>query len=577
MLARWSLRTKLVVLAALALLPVLGLAGWQARVQQNARVTETTSALSLAAEIAVARYGELVGASARLLSATCLSDAPQLAASLSPAPTDMARCEAYLSKLLAAYPGQYSTFVITDEQGVARCASTPTAVGMTFADREIFQKARRANGIVFSEQISSRLGPHTVVPIALPIVRDGAFQGMCAIGITLKALADAMAAQPESREGIGVALIDRAGVSVGGDAEAMRRLPPSARMAAAIAGRQNEFSEYGQDGALYAFRLRAIDGSALFAVVSAPIAGGLLVWAGPWMGFAFVALATVIALVVIWLGADRWCVRPLRYIQNFADKVARGEDIKLAPAYPWTPEMASVGAGVTAMAEAIASREAELRAGLEQRDHMLREIHHRVKNNLQMISSLLNLQAGEIRSPRIRRFFGDAQNRVLALSILHRHLYERSSWSLVDFQQFISDLVRQISVGRAPSGRAAPRFHIRAPTMAVGPDTAIPIGLIVTEAVSMALGHDFSGVTTPEIRIDAAEHGEDVELVIEDNGVDREKSALGQDGRGGFALTLIRGLAMQLGGEATVERKGDGGSRVCVVFPTPAPDEPVDA
>ena len=65
------------------------------------------------------------------------------------------------------------------------------------------------------------------------------------------------------------------------------------------------------------------------------------------------------------------------------------------------------------MAEAIAVREAELRAGLEQRDHMLREIHHRVKNNLQMISSLLNLQAGEIRSPRIRRFFGDAQNRVL--------------------------------------------------------------------------------------------------------------------------------------------------------------------
>ena len=79
---------------------------------------------------------------------------------------------------------------------------------------------------------------------------------------------------------------------------------------------------------------------------------------------------------------------------------------------------------------------------------MLREIHHRVKNNLQMISSLLNLQAGEIRSPRIRRFFGDAQNRVLTLSILHRHLYERTSWSLVDFQRFISDLVRQISVGR---------------------------------------------------------------------------------------------------------------------------------
>ena len=145
------------------------------------------------------------------------------------------------------------------------------------------------------------------------------------------------------------------------------------------------------------------------------------------------------------------------------------------------------------MAAAIASREHELKAGLEQRDHMLREIHHRVKNNLQMISSLLNLQAGEIRSPRIRRFFGDAQNRVLTLSILHRHLYERSSWSLVDFQQFISDLVRQISVARPGVERPTPRYQIRAPIMAVGPDIAIPVGLIVTEAVGRALNHDFSG------------------------------------------------------------------------------------
>jgi two-component sensor histidine kinase len=101
---------------------------------------------------------------------------------------------------------------------------------------------------------------------------------------------------------------------------------------------------------------------------------------------------------------------------------------------------------------------------------MLREIHHRVKNNLQMISSLLNLQAGEIRSPRIRRFFGDAQNRVLTLSILHRHLYERSSWALVDFQQFISDLVRRsrsaaaIPSGRSRATRSARRSWRSAPT-----------------------------------------------------------------------------------------------------------------
>jgi two-component sensor histidine kinase len=199
---------------------------------------------------------------------------------------------------------------------------------------------------------------------------------------------------------------------------------------------------------------------------------------------------------------------------------------------------------------------------------MLREIHHRVKNNLQMISSLLNLQAGEIRSPRIRRFFGDAQNRVLTLSILHRHLYERTSWSLVDFQRFISDLVRQISVAGANGGsHSLPRFHIRAPIMAVGPDTAIPVGLIVTEVVSSALDHDFSGVATPEIRIEAAESDGQVTFVIEDNGLDKDIGSIGSAGRGVFGMTLIRGLAMQLGGEVTIASRDGGGTRVVVTFP----------
>jgi two-component sensor histidine kinase len=274
-------------------------------------------------------------------------------------------------------------------------------------------------------------------------------------------------------------------------------------------------------------------------------------------------------VAALWLGADRWCVRPLRHIQDFAGRVARGESVALEGPPTWTPEMLSVAARVSEMAAAIASREQELKAGLEQRDHMLREIHHRVKNNLQMISSLLNLQAGEIRSPRIRRFFGDAQNRVLTLSILHRHLYERSSWSLVDFQQFISDLVRQISVARPGIERPQPRYTIRAPIMAVGPDIAIPVGLIVTEAVGRALNHDFTAAATPEVRIEAHEKGEEVELVIEDNGLDQ---ATGNAPRGNFGLTLIRGLAMQLGGEIDMVPRPGGGTRVIVNFPMPRDD-----
>jgi two-component sensor histidine kinase len=573
---RWSLRSKLVTLVALALLPVLGLAAWQSKLQEVSVVSQRVAALGSVSDVAVARYASLFEASRRLLTAACADDSVEQSAAAEPSSAIAGRCGGYLSTLLAAYPGQYSTALVTDDQGVARCASDAKALGMSFADRDVFQRAQPAKGLVVGDTIASRMTQHAIIPIAVPIIRDGTFRGMCAVGIRLRALAQ-VAAQGEGAGGTAVAVVDGSGAALGGDAMAIRRLPVPARLVEALTGGQSTFSDSGQDGSLYEFRVRPVGGNALFVVVSAPVGTDSLSLAGIWAGFFLVVLASIAVLLVIWFGADRWCVRPLRYIQDFADKVARGEHITLSPRQPWSPEMASVGAGVTAMAEAISSREAALRANLEQRDHMLREIHHRVKNNLQMISSLLNLQAGEIRSPRIRRFFGDAQNRVLTLSILHRHLYERSSWSLVDFQQFISDLVRQISVGRARGDLPAPRFHIRAPIMAVGPDTAIPIGLIVTEAVSIALTHDFSRAATPEIRIETSERGEEVELVIEDNGVARDDGAAIPDGKGGFALTLIRGLAMQLGGEVTIERNPEGGNRVIVVFPTPAEDEAVNA
>ena len=111
--------------------------------------------------------------------------------------------------------------------------------------------------------------------------------------------------------------------------------------------------------------------------------------------------------------------------------------------------------------------------------------------------------------------------------------------------------------------------------MAVGPDVAIPIGLIVTEAVSSALNRNFGNVTAPEIRIEAADKAGTVELTIEDNGAEGT-GLLRPDIRGGFGLTLIRGLAMQLGGEAQISPREGGGMRVAVTFPMPQ-DQEADA
>jgi len=567
-MARWSLRMNLVAVVALASLPVLGLVAWathdQAEVLRAARVDKVVAE----AEIAVSGHREFLEGSRRLLVSACAEDAVEKSADPAAPQATVDQCEGFLARLLRKFPAEYSALVVTDAAGDIRCSTVPPSDGKSLGDRDIFKSVRDARTFIVGSTIASRVTSSTIIPLAVPVMADDRFMGMCALGVSLKAFGDLGLSNTTD-----AVIVDRGGAPVAGKAVLSFALPAAESLARAIKADRSAFTDYGQDGLPYEFHLLPLAGKALFTVTAVPAGGGVAVLLRDWGLFLLTVFAVGIALLATWIAADRWGVQPLRQLQAFAGKVAHGESFILAPPPSWSPEMIAVGKGINEMAAAIASRETELRSGLEQRDHMLREIHHRVKNNLQMISSLLNLQAGEIRSPRLRRFFGDAQNRVLTLSILHRHLYERSSWSLVDFQQFISDLVRQLSVARPRPGQA-PRYHIRAPIMAVGPDTAIPVGLIVTEAVSSALSHDFSGVAQPEIRIEATEKPDgQAELVIEDNGVDTHHGSIDPEFRGGFGVTLVRGLAMQLGGEVAIVAREGGGMRISVVFPLPREDQ----
>ncbi len=139
-------------------------------------------------------------------------------------------------------------------RATARCASAPTAVGMGFSDREIFQQVRDTRKFAVGAQLASRVTPNAVIPTALPILQGGEFRGMCAIGISLRSFAD-LVTPAAAADQIAVSLVDRRGVSLAGNAEAARVLPVAVRLAAAIVGGQKAFRDFGQDGQLYEFRL----------------------------------------------------------------------------------------------------------------------------------------------------------------------------------------------------------------------------------------------------------------------------------------------------------------------------------
>jgi PAS domain S-box-containing protein len=205
-------------------------------------------------------------------------------------------------------------------------------------------------------------------------------------------------------------------------------------------------------------------------------------------------------------------------------------------------------------------------ASLREKETLLKEIHHRVKNNLQIISSLLNLQTEYIRDPRTAEVLLDSQNRVRSMALVHERLYRSEDIARVNFAEYLEELT--IQLGRAyPIGHMA-RFEIEATGIFLEPDTAVPCGLIVNELISNSLKYAFTKfdkVVTPciQIRMEQFKAGGMV-LSVRDNGTGLpEEFSLGKTST--LGLQLVNGLARQLGG--TVEFANDHGAWFTVSFP----------
>src|ERR1044072_1408292 len=125
MLAGWSLRTRLVVVVTIALLPVLALAAWYAVREQRGNELRRTEMVGAAAELVVARQGELLEATRRLLMAMCEEDTVRLSARPDAPAADINRCEAYLGQVLQKFASEYSSAVVTEAAVTARCARAP--------------------------------------------------------------------------------------------------------------------------------------------------------------------------------------------------------------------------------------------------------------------------------------------------------------------------------------------------------------------------------------------------------------------------------------------------------------------
>ena len=219
--------------------------------------------------------------------------------------------------------------------------------------------------------------------------------------------------------------------------------------------------------------------------------------------------------------------------------------------------------------ERVRQRTAELNAALKEKEVLLKEVHHRVKNNLQVISRLLNLQARQFRSlafpeaGQVHEALSDCQGRVRAIALVHEKLYQTSDLSQVDFGTYLGALVQMIMASTGDTPQVSVELDVQ--SVRLGVDQAIPCGLLVHELLSNALKHAFPDGRRDKVYVELGrEWPRRVRLVVRDDGVGMP-SHVKLERSPSLGLELVSTLARQLRGELTVDR--EYGTRFRLLFP----------
>jgi two-component sensor histidine kinase len=237
----------------------------------------------------------------------------------------------------------------------------------------------------------------------------------------------------------------------------------------------------------------------------------------------------------------------------------------------WNAAMLALIYGIVAhLLSTLHRLQAELQERVERRTASLAEVHHRVKNNLQIISSLLMLQAEKLSNAADKAVFDECRERIYSMARLHEQLYSSGEFSDLDFAAHLREMAEMLVRSHTPPGCIL-ALDVRVDPVAVDLDTAVTLGLIANELLLNALKHGFggrpAGKLTAELRA-----GNPNQMIVRDDGCglppgfDAGKNA-------GLGIELVLGMTRQIRGEAKIENDPGGGTRTTIFFPALLPSK----
>lgn len=545
-----SIRVRLGVAIAIALLPVLLLGVAQSTIAFHKEAQERRASLIAAADRSVA------AARARLDGAIVVLE------TVTPETVGL-QCAPRLRELMARSPGMLN-MVRLDRDGRVACAAD-SVHGEVGKDQASWFK-RLAGGersVMEAARPSGYVGQPALLVATQATGPKGEFEGALAAFIALSTL------RPELDQtaplDTQVALIDGEGHFLSRTKnEAFNRLPGDW---APNAQGKGAYLFYGPDaeGAQRVFTITPLLGHDLYAVLSAP-SPGLFSWArlNLLSSVLFPLIAFLATLAAVWVAADRVIVRWLHYVERVAAIYAKGRfSVRLLQAEKAPPEIRELAETLDAMAEMIVARDASIHESLAQKDALLREIHHRVKNNLQVITSLLSLQQRTLTDPSAREAMSDTRQRITAMALIYRALYQGPDLRRVELKGFLEELIAQLIVADQEATGSI-RTELQADDLVIHPDKLAPLALYAVEAIANAQKHAFVG-RAGTLRVSFRVNGEDAELEIADDGEGEGPSRQAT----GVGRTLMTAFARQLHGRSEIVGNAWGGCTARLTFPTP--------
>lgn len=454
-----------------------------------------------------------------------------------------------------------------DSQGDVLCAVvTPPPELMNVSKRPWWPDAMRRQEFFVTPQVYSATAKRDVLGGILPLQSAAsAFDGVLGAAVDTTWLAFMLQAK-QVTPGAVVAIFDPTSKMIAANNEqAAAGIFRDIRTPLRESGKL--VSATGPDGAAWSYALTPLYGGDTYVAFAMSDRD---LFTGTFYRVATDLLLPVLMLglasIAIWIATDRLVLQWISYLRRIANAYGRGHfairpvELEAAPS-----EFRTLGEALSGMAAGVQDRDKRLREALAQKDLLIKETHHRVKNNLQIVMSLLSLQAGKLRDPVAQAALRQAQVRVNALALVHRTLHEIENLDTVDLQRLLEDLVHQIHDALAANRREL-TLETEFVSRQVTSDIAVPLTLFTVEALTNCFKHAYPVGSGGVIRI-TLRPTDDAKLKLEvaDDGPGTERVAE----PGGVGSRLILAFAHQVGGQVTTGPREGGGTLVTLIFPDP--------